>query len=62
MTDDSIQGGLHGAGGNAEGLDVIGANPERDGDGDEEDFEVVGQGVGRAIGFEGMLAGSLKLS
>ena len=51
MAYDAIEGRLHGAGRNTEGLNVIRADSERDCNGDKEDLQVVGKSVGGAIGF-----------
>ena len=41
MADDTVERGLHRAGRNFERLEEIGANANRDHDGDEDDFDVL---------------------
>lgn len=56
LGDDAVEGGLHGPGGDAEGLDEVGADAEGDDDGDPEDFDVFLDGVGGAVVGEGFFA------
>lgn len=60
LGNDPVEGGLHGAGRDLEGLGDVAANPEGDDDGDEEDLDVVGEI--RVAGFgQCLLAGFVDL-
>ncbi len=55
---DAVEGGLHGPGGDAEGLEVVGADAEGHDDGDEEDFDVFLDPSLASVSGEGAVAGA----